>query len=57
MKYKFKASQTIYKIVEIEAADEDKAYEKAQRMLDDGEILFDDEPWLEMEVDIWRIES
>ena len=30
MKYKFKASQTIYKIVEIEATNEDKAYEKAQ---------------------------
>lgn len=57
MKYKFKASQTIYKIVEIEAANEEKAYEKAQRMLDEGEIHFDDEPWLEMEVNIKRIES
>ena len=57
MKYQFKASQTVYKIVEIEAANEDKAYEKAQRMLDDGEILFDNEPWLEMEVNIKRIES
>lgn len=57
MKYKFKASQTIHKVVEIEATDEDKAYEKAQRMLGDGEIHFDDEPWLEMEVNIERIES
>ena len=57
MKYKFKASQTIYKIVEIEAVNEEKAYEKAQRMLDEGEIHFDDEPWLEMEVNIRRIES
>lgn len=56
MQYKFKASQTIYKIVEIEASNEDKAYEKAQRLLEEGEIHFDDEPWLEMEADIWKID-
>ena len=54
MKYKFKASQTIYKVVEIEAANEDKAYEKAQRLLEEGEIRFDDEPWLEMDVQLNR---
>lgn len=55
MKCKFKAYQTIYKIVEIEAANEDTAYEKVQRMLDDGEIRFDNKPWLEMEVQINRL--
>ena len=55
MKYKFKASQTIYKIVEIEAANEDTAYKIAQRMLEEGEIRFDDEPWLEMEMQINRL--
>ena len=34
----------------------DKAYEKAQRLLEEGEIHFDDEPWLEMEADIWKID-
>lgn len=57
MKFKFKASQTIYKIVEIEAANKDEAEEKAQEMLEEGEIRFDNEPWMEMEADIWRIES
>lgn len=57
MKYKFKASQTIYKIVEIEASNENEAEEKAQEMLEKGEIRFDDEPWLNMEANIWRIES
>lgn len=55
MKYKFKASQTIHKIVEIEAANEDEAFEKAQRMLEEGEICFDDEPWLEMESNIRKV--
>ena len=55
MKYKFKASQTIYKIVEIEAFNEDSACEKAQKMIEEGEIHFDDEPWLEMESNIIRI--
>lgn len=52
MKYKFKASQTIHKIIEIEAKNEEEAYEKAQELLGDGEICFDDEPWLDMEADI-----
>ena len=55
MKYKFKASQTIYKIVEIEATNEAEAEEKAQEMLEEGEIHFDDEPWLEMDANICRI--
>ena len=57
MKFKFKASQTIYKIMEIEAANKDEAEEKAQEMLEEGEIRFDNEPWMEMEANIWRIES
>ncbi|MCQ2318262.1 MAG: hypothetical protein MJZ90_05030 [Bacteroidales bacterium] len=55
MKYIFKASQTIFKIIEIEADNEEKAAENAQQMLEEGEIHFDDEPWLEMETNIKRI--
>lgn len=55
MKYKYKAFQTIYKIIEIEAATEIEAEEKAQEMLEEGEIHFDDEPWLDMETNIRRI--
>lgn len=55
MKYTFKVSQTIYKIIEIEASTEEKATENAQQMLEEGEIHFDDEPWLEMENSIKRI--
>lgn len=55
MKYTYKASQTIFKIIEIEANNEEKADEKAQQMLEEGEIHFDDEPWLEMENSIKRI--
>lgn len=55
MKYKFKASQTLYKIVEIEASSEDKSYEKARHLLEEGEIRFDNEPWLEMDANIKRI--
>lgn len=55
MKYRFKASQTTYKVVEIEAMNEDEAYEKAQQMLEEGEIRFDDEPWLGMDVQINRL--
>ncbi len=55
MKYTFKVSQTIYKIIEIEANNEEKAAENAQQMLEEGEIHFDDKPWLEMETNIKRI--
>ncbi len=55
MKYTFKVSQTVYKIIEIEANNEEIAAEKAQQMLEEGEIHFDDEPWLEMESRIKRI--
>ena len=57
MSYKFKISQTLHKIVEIEAQDETAAYEKMNEMLSEGEIRFDDKPWLDMEVNYSRIES
>ena len=57
MTYKFKASQTIYKIVEIEASSEGEAQEKIEQMLGEGEIRFDDEPWLDMEVNYTRIDN
>ena len=49
MNYTFKAYQTTYKIITVEAEDESMAGEMAQRMLEEGEIRFDDEPWLAME--------
>ncbi|MBQ9439897.1 MAG: hypothetical protein IJU35_04830 [Paludibacteraceae bacterium] len=52
MKYKFKATQTIYKYVTIDAADEESAFEQAEDMLADGDIRFDDEPYLDIECDI-----
>lgn len=57
MKYKFRASQTIHKIVEIEAKSEDEAFEEAQRRFEEGEIRFDDEPWLDMEVNYTKIDD
>lgn len=55
MKYKLKASQTIYKIIEVEANNEDEAEEIAQNHIDEGEIRFDDEPWLDMEVSLQKL--
>jgi len=57
MNFKFKISQTLHKTIEIEAQDENAAYEKMDEMLSEGEIRFDDEPWLDMEVNYSRIES
>ena len=49
MEYFFKASQTIVKQIIIEAANKDSATEIAQKMLENGEIRFDDERYLPME--------
>ena len=57
MKYKFKASQTIHKIIEVEARNESEAYEKMDELLEEGKIRFDDEPWLDIEVNYNRLES
>ena len=51
MKYKVRVSQTIYKQVEIEANDADEASDRIGEMLGDGDIHFDDEPFLQMECD------
>lgn len=57
MTFKFKISQTVHKIVDIEAQDENEAYEKMDEMLNEGEIRFDNEPWLDVEVNYTRIED
>lgn len=57
MTFKFKISQTLHKTIEIEAQDENAAYEKMDKMLNEGEIRFDNEPWLDMEVNYSRLES
>ena len=49
MKYKFEVTQTIYKYIEVEATDENEAYGKVDKMLGEGEIRFDDEPFLKMD--------
>ena len=56
MQYLYEASQTIHKIVEIEAKSEDEAFEEGQRRLEEGEIRFDDGPWMDMEVNYSRLE-
>ena len=57
MTFKFKISHTLHKTIEIEAQDENAAYEKMDKMLNEGEIRFDNEPWLDMEVNYSRLES
>ena len=57
MNFKFKISQTLHKTIEIEAQDEIAAYEKMDEMLNEGEIRFYNEPWLDMEVNYCRLES
>lgn len=52
MKYSFRIRQIIYKAIEVEASSEDDAREEVERMIGDGEIHFDDEAWLKMEVGI-----
>lgn len=44
MNFKFKISQTLHKTIEIEAQDENAAYEKMDEMLSEGKIRFDDKP-------------
>ena len=54
MKYKIQAKQTIYKYFEIDADNSGDALEKAQDMLCEGDVRFDDEPFMKMEVDMRR---
>ena len=49
MKYKFEVTQTIYKYIEVEASDESDASGMVDKMLGEGEIRFDDEPFLKTE--------
>jgi len=55
MKYKFEVTQTIYKYIEVEAADESEAYGKVDKMLGEGDIHFDNEPYLKVECNIQAI--
>lgn len=52
MKYKIQAKQTIYKYFEIDADNSDDAMEKVQDMLCEGDVRFDDEPFIKTEVDV-----
>lgn len=52
MQYQLQATQTIYKYFTVEADNEDQALEIAQNKVAEGEIHFDDEPFLKMEVDV-----
>lgn len=52
MKYQIKATQTIYKYFPVEADSRDEALEKAQTMAEEGVIRFDDEPFLNIDVQI-----
>lgn len=55
MKYRFEVTQTIFKYIDIEAQDEDEAYEAIEKMVGEGEIHFDDEPFLKMECNYTQI--
>ena len=55
MKYTFEVTQTIYKYVGIEAENESDALNKANQMLEEGEIRFDDEKYLKMECNLTPI--
>lgn len=55
MKYKFEVTQTIYKYIEVEASDESEAYGKVDKMLGEGVIHFDNEPYLKVECNIKAI--
>ena len=52
MKYKFEATQTIYKYFDVDADSEDEALDKANQMLNNGEVYFDDEPYSKIECNI-----
>lgn len=52
MKYQFEATQTIYKYFEVEAGSEEEALNSAHQMLVEGEIHFDDVPYLKIECNI-----
>lgn len=56
MKYKFEATQTIYKYFEVEAENKNDALDKAEIMLCEGAIHFDDEPYSNIECNIKSIE-
>ena len=49
MKYKFEVTQTIYKYIEVKACDENEASSMVVKMLGEGEIRFDDEPFQKTE--------
>ena len=57
MKYQVKATQVICKFLAVEAENEPEALEKAQAMDEGGELRFDDEPFLNMEVNVELLEQ
>lgn len=52
MKYEVKATQTISKYFSIDAESESDAHEKAQAMAEEGEIPFDDEQYMHLDVQV-----
>ncbi|MDY6327715.1 MAG: hypothetical protein SPL42_00160 [Bacteroidales bacterium] len=57
MKYQVKATQVICKFFAVEAENEPEALEKAQAMAEGGELRFDDELFLNMEVNVELLEQ
>ena len=57
MKYQVKATQVICKFLAVEAENEPEALENAQAMAEGGELRFDDEPFLNMEVNVELLEQ
>ena len=56
MVYKFEVTQTIFKNIEVEADSKEAAMDKANEMLCDGTIRFDDEPYLKVECNIKAVD-
>lgn len=52
MTFKFDVTQTIHKYLEVEAESKEEALDKADEMLGEGLIRFDDEPYLEVECNL-----
>ena len=56
MQYKFEVTKKIYKYIVINAPNEDEALNIAEHQLSEGEIRFDDEPFLKTECNIRMIQ-
>ena len=55
MIYEVEITETLQRIVEIEADDEDSAYRKAKQMYRDESIVLDDSDYVDTKIDVLGI--